>query len=228
MEYCRGLGIRHILSSAYNPASNGAAERGVGQIKGLLEKIGRRSVLSQDDLNRLVFKLNSNMTAGQGSALQRFFGRNVGTYQPEFMRKQLDHAALIAKIYEVQMKVAEKLGRRSTDEFKLGDQVLAQNMKTLKWTIRGQVVDCRTADDGSTRSFVIKTDTGRTTPRNSRHLKFQAMKKNVTFADDDSNSDDGAVLNTRINDTATNEARVTDRAEKRVSAILAALAAARL
>ena len=48
------------------------------------------------------------------------------------------------------MKVAEKLGRRSTDEFKLGDQVLAQNMKTLKWTIRGQVVDCRTADDGST------------------------------------------------------------------------------
>ena len=126
------------------------------------------------------------------------------------------------------MKVAEKHGRRSTDEFKLGDQVLAQNMKTLKWTIRGQVVDCRTADDGSTRSFVIKTDTGRNTLRNSRHLKFQAMKKNVRFADNDSNSDDGAVLNTRISDTATNEARVTDRAEKRVSARLAALAAARL
>ena len=51
------------------------------------------------------------------------------------------------------MKVAEKLRRRSTDEFKLGDQVLAQNM-----TIKGQVVDCRTADDVSTRSFVIKTD----------------------------------------------------------------------
>ena len=75
---------------------------------------------------------------------------------------------------------------------------------------------------------MVKTDTGRTTLRNSRHLKFQAMKKNVTFADNDSNSDDGAVLNTRINDTATNEARVTDRAEKRVSARLAALAAARL
>ena len=104
-EYCRGIGIRHILSSAYNPASNGSAERGVGQIKGLLERIGRKNVLSQDDLNRLVFKLNSNMTAGQGSALQRFFGRNVGTYQPEFMRRKLDHAALIAKRSEV--KVAE-------------------------------------------------------------------------------------------------------------------------
>ena len=56
----------------------------------------------------------------------------------EFIRRKLDHAKLIAKRSEVQKKVAEKLGRRSTDEFKLGDQVLAQNMKTLKWTIRGK------------------------------------------------------------------------------------------
>ena len=171
-EYCRSLGIRHTLSSAYNPASNGSAERGVGQIKGLLERIGRKGVIIQDDLNCLVLKLNSNMTAGQGSALQRFFGRNVGTYQMEFIRRKLDHAKLIAKRSEVQKKVAEKLGRRSTDEFKLGDQVLAQNMKTLKWTIRGEVVDCRTADDGSTRSFVIRTENGRSTLRDVRHLKF--------------------------------------------------------
>ena len=89
-------------------------------------------------------------------------------------------------------------------------------------------MECRTVDDGTTRSFIIKTDTGRTTLRNSRHLKFQAMKKNVRFADNDSKSDEEAVLNTRISDTATSEA---DRAEKpRVSARLVALrlAAARL
>ena len=141
------------------------------------------------------------------------------------MRRKLDHAALIAKRSEVQMKVAEKLGRCSTDEFKLGDQVLAQNMKTLKWTIRLEVVDCRTADDRSTRSFVIRTETGRTTLRNSRHLKFQALKKIVTFANEESNSDDGAEMNTNVGDTATNEALETDRGEKRVSARLAALAA---
>ena len=89
-------------------------------------------------------------------------------------------------------------------------------------------MDCRTADDGSTRSFVIRTDTGRTSLRNSRHLKFQALKKNVTFADDESNSDDGAEMNTKVDDTATNEALETDRGEKHVSARLAALAAARL
>ena len=54
------------------------------------------------------------------------------------------------------------------------------------------------------------------------------MKKNDRFADNDSKSDEEAVLNTRISDTATSEA---DRVEKpRFSARLAALrlAAARL
>ena len=165
------------------------------------------------------------MTAGQGSALQRFFGRNVGTYQMEFIRWKLDHAKLIAKRSEVQKKVAEKLGRRSTDEFKLGDQVLAQNMKTLKWTIRGEVVDCRTAEDGSTRSFVIRTESGRSTLRNSCHLKIQALKKSVTFADAASESDEQAGMDTDCDGAATAGAWETENGEKRVSARLAALAA---
>ena len=96
--------------------------------------MGRKGAISQDELNRLVFKVNSHITPGQGSAL-------------------------------------------------LGDKVLAQNMKPRKWTIRGEVVDSREADDGSTRSFVIRTENGRSTLRNARHLKFQALKKSVTFAD---------------------------------------------
>ena len=54
-------GIRHCLSVAFNSQSNGCAERGVGQIKNLLEKIGRKGVLNQDELNKLVFKLNSHV-----------------------------------------------------------------------------------------------------------------------------------------------------------------------
>ena len=92
-ESCRAIGTHHIKSSAYNPSSNGAAERGVGQIKGLLERIGRKNVLTQDELNKLVFKLNSNINLG-GSALQRFFARDVATYQPALMRRKLDLAAL--------------------------------------------------------------------------------------------------------------------------------------
>ena len=74
----------------------------MGQIKLLLEKMGRKSVLSQDQLDMLVFKINSHVTAGQGSPLERFFGRNVGTYQPQLFRKKIDHARMIAKRSEVQ------------------------------------------------------------------------------------------------------------------------------
>ena len=71
------------------------------------------------------------------------------------------------------------------DEFKIGDPVVAQNMRTGKWTIRGKVVEGRMAEDGTTRSWVVETEVGRTTLRNSRHLKHQTRKKSVTFADAD-------------------------------------------
>ena len=59
-------------------------------------------------------------------------------------------------------------------------------MSTKRWTIRGKIVEGREAEDGSVRSFLIKKENGRTTIRNSRHLKFQATKEkyNVSFSDD--------------------------------------------
>ena len=180
--------------------------------------MGRKGVISQDELNCLVLKLNSHITPGQGSALQR-------TYQLELVKRKIDHAKLIAKRSEVQQKVADRLGRRSKDDFHLGDKVLAQNMKTRKWTIRGEVVESRQAEDGSTRSFVIKTESGRCTLRNARHLKFQALKKNVTFADVASESDEQAGLDTDCDGAATADSLETDSGEQRVSARLAALAA---
>ena len=72
---CYGdMGIRHCLSSAYNSQSNGAAEKGVGQIKTLLSKMGRKGMMNQEELNQLVFKINSHQSSREGSALERFFG----------------------------------------------------------------------------------------------------------------------------------------------------------
>ena len=104
---------------------------------------------------------------------------------------------------------------------------MAQNMCTLKWTIRGKVIEARMAEDGTTRSFIVETEAGRTTLRNSRHLKFQTMKKNVRFvADNDCGSDEGATLKTYISDMATNEVRVPNRVSARHAALR--LAKARL
>ena len=81
-ESCRTIGTHHIKSSAYNPASNGAAERGVGQIKGLLEKIGRKNILSQDDLNKKVFKLNSNINLGGDQHYRDFLVEMLAPISP--------------------------------------------------------------------------------------------------------------------------------------------------
>ena len=61
--------LERIISNQapITPASNGAAERGVGQIKNVLEKLGKKSLLSQDFLNMIVFKINSHVTRNQGS-----------------------------------------------------------------------------------------------------------------------------------------------------------------
>ena len=78
-EWNRSVGINHCVSSAYNPQSNGAAERGVASIKALLTKMGKKGQLSQDELDKIVFKLNAHQTAKEGSALERFYMRPVKT-----------------------------------------------------------------------------------------------------------------------------------------------------
>ena len=96
---------------------------------------------------------------------------------------------------------------------------MAQNMRTSKWTIRGKVIEARMAEDGTTRSFIVETEAGKTTLRNSRHLKFQTRKKNVRFtADNDCGTDEGASLQTDISDMATNEVRGPDRVSARLAA----------
>ena len=70
---------------------------------------------------------------------------------------------------------------------------------------------------------MVKTESGRCTLRNARHLKFQALKKNVTFADVASESDEQAGSDNDSDGAATADS--LDSGEQRVSARLAALAA---
>ena len=72
-----------------------------------------------------MFKINNHETPREGSALERFYGRSVRTYQPELVKKQIHHQESIAARGEKQTKIADKLGRRSKDDFKEGDDVFA-------------------------------------------------------------------------------------------------------
>ena len=53
----------------------------------------------------------------------------------------------------------------------------------MRWTIKGEIVEGREAEDWSVRSFIIKTESGKTTILNSRHIKFQAANR-VSFSED--------------------------------------------
>ena len=57
-EWNKSVGITHCVSSAYNLQSNGAAEQGMVSIKSLLTKLGRKGQLSQEELDKKVFKLD--------------------------------------------------------------------------------------------------------------------------------------------------------------------------
>ena len=186
------VGTRHVNSSAYNPCSNGAGERGVGQIKQVLEKLGSRNLLTQEFLNFICFKINSNRNKDTGSALERFFGRTVQTYIPSLTRKDFDQERAIKKRSDEQYQIAMKLGRRSADTFKKQDLVVCQNPRSGKWTVRGRIIETREAEDGSSRSFVIKTESGATTLRNARFIRHQTKKKMVAWSDGELGTDEAA------------------------------------
>ena len=139
------------------------------------------------------------------------------TYMPSLVKKRFDQAASIQKRSEEQLAVAKKLGRRSVDTFKAGDLVVAQNAKTGKWTIRGIVTKARTAEDGTSRSFEVETEAGKTTLRNSRHLRHQTKKMQVSFsADVDSKPDDEAC---EESDTSSSLVTKPSRISERLAAL---------
>ena len=98
-------------------------------------------------------------------------------------------------------------------------------MSTERWTIKGKIVEGREAEDGSVRSFVIKKENGRTTIRNSRHIKFQATKEkyNVSFSDDLVEIIDDSDYSANESDVETSSSRLTkaDESPRRASARLA-------
>ena len=70
-----------------------------------------------------------------------------------------------------QIKLAERKGRQSRDQFKEGDKVLLRDPKTKRWVTEGLIVQERNSDNGFPVSFVIELDTGHRTIRHKSHMK---------------------------------------------------------
>ena len=165
------LGVKHTLSSAHNPQSNGGAERVCKSIREVLEKRGSHKT-SQLELSELCFKVNSHIQpGGRGSAQERFHRRSPKTLLPGTMQSFVEHQEMIKKRHDNQMNIAKKKGRSAVDEFLVKDRVIIQDNTDGKWKEQGVIIAERKADDLSVQSYEIKMDNGNVKVRNKRFIK---------------------------------------------------------
>ena len=179
-----GLGIDHVVTSAYNPQSNGLAERGVRQIKDVIKKTRTKPTPAM--LREICFDVNDHVRPVGGSAAERFFRRGVKSKLPNSIIRQLDQNALIRQRHAKQIRIAQQKGRSSKDQFTIQDKVIVQDMMTKRWTIKGDVTSVRY--DNSIQSYEITSDDGTKYVRNKRFIKhdrsMNAIRKVVRFADE--------------------------------------------
>ena len=111
------LGVKHVLSSSFNPQSNGAAERVVRSLREVLEKRGVKKT-TQLEISEICFKVNSiSQPSERGSAAERFLKRRPKTLHPASMEDHINQLEMVKKRYEHQLSLSKKKGKTSTDQF---------------------------------------------------------------------------------------------------------------
>ena len=178
------LGVRVVHSSAYNPSSMGLVERSVRTLKEILKKHGNN--LSQLQLSELVFAVNSRNQGEQGSALTRFLGRGVRGNLPNSLERDINWQEQVSARGDTRQKRVEKRGRTvgKKEVFAVGEKVKLQNLKTKQWNIDGEIMNVRTAADGTICSYDIQTNGSMTT----RHRKY-IMKSHTVISSADEAQD---------------------------------------
>ena len=188
-DFLNRWGVRHRLSSAYFPQSNGRAEVAVKATKRLLEEnIGFDGSLNNDNIVRaLLQQRNTPDRICKLSPAEVLFGRSlreldksVIIYESDQIHNQW-HQAWSAKEEAIKSRMllsCEELERgcRELDPLREGDKVLIQNQsrdasRPNKWDRQGTVIAIKDNDQ-----CLVKVDgSGRLTLRNRRFLrKFES------------------------------------------------------
>ena len=179
--FCEKYGITHILSSAYHPQSNGAAEAAVKNVKYLLKKHGKYDEIFKIRLSEW---RNSPRVDGYSPA-QMFFGRHLRGHlpiHPSKIHRDLDrkHAAQLRKNVIHGHKQHYDKRTKPLPQLTIGDKVRVQDPKSGQWLHQGAIVTVR--ENG--RSYEIEIN-GKRYLRNRRYLR-----KCLTPAGSDSDIED--------------------------------------
>ena len=174
LEYLDSMYIQHRYSSAYRPQSNSPAERNVRSLKDVLEKMPS---INDKVLRTIVFNINNHQAPdGSGSPAMRFFKRRIRSGLPTAIEREVNFADLMKIRAKKHKGIAEKKGRKSSDEFVVGDEVRVQCQNTKTWTKVGKIKAARKADDEQDVSFVIQMENGRESIRHRSHLRHNVTR----------------------------------------------------
>ena len=153
------MGIIRETSSAYNPQSNGLAEKSVQDVKSILKK-----QIGKYDLEKLVNEMNHTVISGMAcTPAELFMGRVVRSTTLALARRTCDLAKARTQRVEDQLRIRRRLGRgrMSSEVFMKGDRVRLQDPKTLRWAVTG-VVTKVICHQGATQpsSYEVSADGG--------------------------------------------------------------------
>ena len=183
-DWCEEKHIIHELSSAYNPESNGLAEAGVKNMKGLLSKC----LLLREDFPAALAEWRSSPRADGFSPAAMFLGRNPRGLLPGRDLLPVDgHAGAAARDVSRQRgKLAHDMHTKALDALDVDDPVTIQHPVSRRWNIRGRVVGVRPSG-----SYEVETGDGQVFLRNRRFLR-RSRTPESTDADESEPSDNAA------------------------------------
>ena len=105
-QWLEELGIIRETSSAYNPASNGAAEKAVQDVKKVLKKQDGKA-----DIGEIIAGLNNTVRTTLGiTPAELFIGRKIRTKTRGSMRREVDLARAKRKRIQEQERMRERMG----------------------------------------------------------------------------------------------------------------------
>ena len=182
-DWCKKYNIRHELSSAKYPQSNGLAEIAVKQVKYLIKKCQK---LNQEFRLSLLEYRNTPRHDGF-SPSELFFGRKQRTLLPSLpVSTDLSFAEMTKGIHREKVKARYDQHSKEMPPFKIGDNVILQDSDTREWVHPGVITDVR---EGGRSYYVLLENSSQPLLRNRRFLRPNYSLKNLDVVEVEAKSD---------------------------------------
>jgi hypothetical protein len=167
--FCQRNGIGNILSSPYNPQSNGIAENTVKEMKKLIHCLTKSGKIDEEEWMRAILVyLNTPRRPLNQSPSQVMFGRDLRDgisilqeqLRPEHLQA-IERRVEAIKQHQIAIQKADRLPELSVDQ-----RVAVQDPISKKWSSTGVV-----QEKARNRSYHVKLDSGAVIWRNRKFLK---------------------------------------------------------